>query len=87
MWQHKKNHWLKVYASDLLASGTDYAAAHLQELKQDTAHYRFSSGEMDYCAKELNFAGYKAQALEVSKLLTFIDPTAWQTYNSYGELL
>jgi len=77
----------KVYANDLLVSGADYAAAHLQELRSDTAQYRFSSGEMDYCARELNAAGYKIQALETSKLLTFIDPTAWQTYNSYGELL
>ncbi|OJV19375.1 MAG: hypothetical protein BGO21_07730 [Dyadobacter sp. 50-39] len=77
----------KLYANDLLFLGTDYAAAHLQQIRPDTSNYRFSAGEMDYCARELNAAGYKIQALETSKLLTFIDPGAWQTYNSYGELL
>jgi CubicO group peptidase (beta-lactamase class C family) len=82
----QKKSLVKVYVTDLLKSGADYAA-HFQELKADTAGYRFSSGEMDYAAHELNANGYKTQSLEASKLLTFIDPGAWQTYNSYGELL
>lgn len=76
-----------MYITDLLKNGSDYATAHFRELKADTAGYRFSSGEMDYVAHELNANGYKTQSLEASKLLTFIDPGAWQTYNSYGELL
>lgn len=83
----QKKSLVKIYADDLLSSGADYAASSFQEMRSDTAHYRFSSGEMDYAARELNAAGYKPQALEASKLLTFIDPGAWQTFNSYGELL
>ncbi|MBE9463636.1 serine hydrolase [Dyadobacter subterraneus] len=83
----QKKSLVKIYTNDLLLTGTDYAASHLQELKPDTTNYRFSSGEMDYAARELNAAGYQNQALETSKLLTFIDPGAWQTFNSYAELL
>lgn len=83
----QKRSMIKAYASDLLTSGTDYAAAHLQTMRTDTVRFRFSPGEMDYAAHELNAAGYRAQALETLKLLTFMDSTAWQPYNSYAELL
>lgn len=83
----QKKSLTKIYANDLMTSGTDYAACHFHELKPDTSHYRFSPGEMDFCARELYAAGYQSQALETSKLLTFVEPEAWQTYNSYAELL
>lgn len=83
----QKKSMIKVYTNDLLTLGTDYAAAHLQTIRTDTAQFRFSPGEMDYAAHELNIAGYKPQALETLKLLTFMDATAWQTYNSYAEVL
>ncbi|CAG5002549.1 D-aminopeptidase [Dyadobacter sp. CECT 9275] len=82
----QKKSLVKVYTNDLLIYGADLAAAHFHELKPDTVQYRFSPGEMDYAARELNAAGHKSAALETSKLLTFIDP-AWQTFNSYAELL
>lgn len=83
----QKKSMIKVYANDLLTLGTDYAAAHLQTMRTDTAQFRFSAGEMDYAARELSFAGYKSQALETLKLLTYIDAAAWQTFNSYAEVL
>lgn len=76
----------RVYANDLLVSGADFAAAHLQEIRTDTSRFGFSPGEMDFAAHELNAAGYKTQGLETSKLLTFLEPV-WQTFHSYGELL
>ncbi len=77
----------ETYAKDLVTRGADFAASRFHELRSDTAHYQFSGGQMDFIAHEFLFTGYHEQALEMLKLLTFLEPQKSPPFNSYGEVL
>lgn len=77
----------KTYVKNLFTEGPDYAAASFLAMKADTAHYRYSPGEMDFAARQFLTTGHASQALETLKVLTFNEPQAWQPYNSYAEVL
>lgn len=77
----------KQYVRALFERGSDYGAAQFLAMRTDTAHYRFSPGELDYAGRQLMMNGHPSQALETLKVLTFAEPHAWQPYNSYAEVL
>jgi CubicO group peptidase (beta-lactamase class C family) len=77
----------KDYVRTLALQGPDLAAAHFIAHRADTAHFRFSPGELDHAARQFLTYGHSQHALETIKILAFAEPLAWQPYNSYAEIL
>lgn len=77
----------KIYGRTLIAKGADSAAARLNALKADTENYYLRDREFNNMAWDMMMNGYKTQAIEASKLNTFLFPADDNVYGTYGELL
>ncbi|MBS1532183.1 MAG: beta-lactamase family protein [Bacteroidetes bacterium] len=77
----------RLFAEDLIHKRTDYALAHFNELKSDTAHYYLDEGEMNSLGYAMLNDSHASEALEVIRLNTILFPASWNTYDSYADML
>lgn len=82
---------VRAYARALMNNGPDHAASWLHIYMADTAHYHFSTREMNFLGYDFlyqaTFKGHQQLSLETFKLNTFLAPGDFNTYDSYGEAL
>ena len=78
-----------IYGQDAYKHGVDYALAHLNALKIDTAHYILKEADLERIALEFSRDYFHSQnlALETYKLITLLYPADEHIYVLYADLL
>jgi CubicO group peptidase (beta-lactamase class C family) len=78
-----------LYGQDAYKHGVDYALAHLNALKNDTAHYALKKTDLERVALEFSRDYWHTQhlALETYKLMTMLYPDDEHIYVLYADLL
>jgi CubicO group peptidase (beta-lactamase class C family) len=78
-----------LFAQDVYRQGIDYAVAHLNLLKGDTAHYILKEEDLERTALELSRDYWHAQnlALQTYELMTLLYPKDAHVYTLYADLL
>jgi hypothetical protein len=77
-----------LYGHDLFFSGPDYAACHLSELRNDTAHYSLKESEIARMGLEFSrVPKLGALSREAYKMNVLLFPDSSQAYEDYADSL
>lgn len=78
---------VRLYGSDLLAGSSATALIHLNEMRLDTATYRFTPQQMNQLGYDFLRSGYIDRALETFKINLLLYPSDFNRYDSYADAL
>jgi tetratricopeptide (TPR) repeat protein len=77
----------RFYGRDLLAGDSEIALIHLNNMRLDTAHYRFNQQQMNQLGYDFMRYGYIDRALETFRINLLLFPSDFNRYDSYGDAL